>query len=232
MYAPDLLYRGVILDPAIADDPHTLWGAVTAEGGLQPGSLRMNDKGEQCVSTGDEYGVYMTPSRSMANNYTSVSLRDQRLGLGRPYLVDGEPVAYTTPDDELGTIRAVLQTPSLGILYAIRTEGLQGLRLPRYREGREVTADELALIPEWIADEVPQENAHPLSVIVGPDIVAGVRRSVLPNLGEVGMHSKVSTTLAIRMGGLAFVAQQLLRLSDRHDPNEVARVLALARSLC
>ena len=76
----ETLYRGVTLDPAILEDKDAFIAAVTAADGLTPGSFMINDRGERCVSTGDEHGLYMSPDTSMAESY---ALYCRRTGYAR-----------------------------------------------------------------------------------------------------------------------------------------------------
>lgn len=142
-----------------------------------------------------------------------------------------QPFRYKLFHPESGDIvDTTLSKPSLGILYAIQASGLPGLRPPRYREGRTVTEQERRLIPEWIADEVPEGWAKPVEVIIGPDIVSRSRTRFTAESTKHNLPSYVRTVVAAHLGNLAFLAE-LLQKCDKDNPREVASALDLARQL-
>jgi hypothetical protein len=229
--SPDALYRGIQFDPNVLADEAAFTATLQGEGGLTPGSLKINDKGERCVSSGDEYGVYMTPAQDIAEAYALTGVEDHRLGRVRPYVSGSETVEFTLPDDRFGSIRTRLGMPSLGVVYEIKRRGLN-LRTPRYRDGREVTAHELATIPELITDHVPQANVRPVSVHIGPDMVEPYSMRFNPDdLAASKLHARISRLYKMRLGNLAFLAQTLRTLPDAHDPTSAQRALDIAQRL-
>jgi hypothetical protein len=229
--APEHLYRGITVNPDVLNDAGAFYAILNANDGLRPGSLKLNEQGEQSVFTGDEYGVYMSPSPTMAESYGFISVKDQLLGFGQPMTLRGQTVDYEIFHPELGNVRTTLTMPSLGVIYKIRSEGLPGLRLPKYRKGRAVTADELTTIPEWIADYVPAANVRPASIMIGPDIIDSHKTRFNPDTDSTQLHRSVSRVFAARLGNLAFLSDQLNALPDRYNTEAIGQALALARSL-
>ncbi|HSD55890.1 MAG TPA: hypothetical protein VLA92_01920 [Candidatus Saccharimonadales bacterium] len=227
----ETLYRGVTFDPEILEDQDTFTAAITAPNGLAPGSLKINDRGERCVSTGDEYGLYMTPSTQIAESYAIVDEAAQQVGMAQPYLANGEPVNFRIPDEHFGSIETRLAMPSLGAVYSISTAGLPGLRLPRYREGRHLSDAELTTIPEWIADEAPATNVRLKSLHIGPYIIDDISPRFIPDGDETTLYRRVKSLYSSRLGSLAFLSQQLRSRPDENDLNDTMRVISLARSL-
>lgn len=229
MFRPGYLYRGVTLNPAVAENNEAFLAAVQGKGGLRPGSLRVKENGDLSVSTGDEYGIYMTGKQHIADTYAELTMEDQLLNLGHPLRVHNQPFTYTTPHPRLGNVHATLSQPSLGIVYKIQTAGLPGLRPPKYRTDRSVTRHELALMPEWIADEVSEAHIQPVSVVIGPDIVHQKRIRFDAQDKQALLHGRVQRSLAGRLGDLVFFAQQVRE--DANNPQAVERALLLTRQI-
>ena len=223
----DTLYRGITIDPELLKDPNNFVAAIHAQNDLQPGPRHVNANGEATVKSGDEYGVYMTGDRAMAETYAVLTRNDHIIQAAMPLLLNGEVVEYTHPDEDFGYVQTVLQMPSLGVVHTIDATSLPGMRPPKYREGRAVSEAELRHMPEWLADVVPASRVHAVSAHIGPDLLHDTGSRF--NAHDPGLHDKVSAVFNGRMRDLVYFGEQLVRLDDKYDPTQVQRVINLAR---
>ena len=195
--APDTLYRGVKLP--VEDIDSSIFYK-----GLVPGSSsRVDDRGNEVVRDGNEYGVYMSSNDALSCNYANPE--------GGEYMPDS-PVFNDGRD-----YKSRLKTPNVGILHRIRTEGIQVRKPMRYNstgsQNNGFGGD------EWIADSVPASNQEVIKFVFGRDIIHKPRDIFVDDDPEKAMEL-VKAEIAHRMGRLAILSERIKELPEKSRTNE------------
>ena len=147
---PKFLYRGMKFK---SED----YADYDFENGLSlPKDYIINETGMKCVIDGNEYGVYMSSNEQMALNYAMPSRYDTSFIAGRMYI---------------GSDRAPLGMPSVGVLTVVDTTGLD-IKEPYISPVMQGHYNNGYQGKEWIStSSVPSDNVAYAKMMVGPDLL-------------------------------------------------------------
>lgn len=187
-FPPNDLYRGVTI-PVDSFGEH-IFGA-----DLTPGGPPKHDaQGRRIVADGNEYGVYMTDNRDMAEtSYASPR--------------HGTPIPDSPQFHWRGSPQSVLEAPTVGVLYQIDPNWLWDLRAPFITSSLNGVYNNGFSGDEWIADSVPARHHRVVALRLGPDTlhkgellpiganpretVASARAIVAERIARLGAAAKV-----------------------------------------
>lgn len=195
---PAELYRGVCRPlEAITDD--------FLVSTLVPGTKEVNEQGELVVADGNEYGVYMTDNRSMAEAAYSQPLHAQPVEGGLRFRHRG--------------MLQVPERPTVGVLYAISTSGLN-VREPKINGPMKGHYNNGFAGREWIADSIPAANYQVLRLTLGPATLSRVEHFPVRNGDLSGALQELHDSAQAYEQRLGVFMMQLSGLDERQRLNE------------
>lgn len=137
---------------------------------IPPKEPIINEHGEKTVGDGNEYGVYMTDNKTVAESYA------YRKG------DNVQSIDNQLPSIKVGSENPKIGLSTIGILYEISTDGLN-IRNPKYIDSLGGHYNNGFPGHEWIAEYVPSENYNITEVRIGHDILHDERK--IPVISDV-----------------------------------------------
>jgi len=145
---PEVIYRGIKID---YDTLQTFkfYGVDL----VPPKAPIINEEGKKIVGDGNEYGLYMTDHKVVAEAYKKLELNDG---------------VELSKDVSYGNAKRWVRVPKIGILYEISTNGIEVHKpwITGYLKGLKNNG---MGGEEWIADLVPPQNYKITDVRIGMD---------------------------------------------------------------
>lgn len=185
---PNDLYRGTSMPAGSFSE--LVFGADI----VPPEPPKYDEQGRAVVADGNEYGVYMSDNRDMADSSYATPRH-------------GDP----SPDSPLfnwrGSPQSKVELPRIGVLHQINPNWLSGLRKPFITPSLRGVYNNGFVGDEWIADYVPARHHRVVSLKLGPDMmhraeqlpiganpretVATVRDIVAARIARLGMAAEI-----------------------------------------